>query len=462
MELSPVLSVYKKRSKYTTQIHDCKPKTAVDFGQLVEFEIPRYGDLIKTMFIKMILPPTFSYFIYTGSPGLHIFEYIELIIGDTVIERLDGYAMSMYFLTHYDMVYSGTTDICLGGNPDQLCEFMPANGFVGQTTETCYTTDRNRTIFYPIPFYFLNKPSLSIPLCILHKQEVKIRLKFRPWQDMLIRTVEYAYNKKYTETPTKLVIPETNPLKLVDFSVPVEFVYITEEDYKTIASKPSNQYIHQTQLQRIPVSNSVNSVETRLEFTNPVKCFYFFTRYDNTTDMIYRNLYNERKNKSRLLNGRAWAQHIESIQIELDNEVYLSNSVANYMFLTAIQRNLHDCTYFHNGNMDRFRTAIGNMPTFTLPFTGTLWYDTPPLGLYWKVLAGPIYMYSFALDPSSEIPCGAINFSAVRHPYITFNMFSAGNQDRTVYLYAQSVNVLQFLPKQGNARLLMNNPLLKK
>ena len=465
MELSPFLSVYKRYSKYTTQVHTCRPKNPADFGQLIEMDIDRYGDFIKTIFVKMTLPPTFSDYIYTGSPGLHIFEYIELVIGDTIIDRIDGYYMCLYYETRFSSdLDCQMFNESFGGDLSNISEYIPPNGLtqIGQVRTTCYTTDRNRTIFFPIPFYFMNKPLLALPLCLLKNQEIKLRFKLRPWEDMLIKNIYYAQNITFIQYPTDLTISGGGPLHLVDLSIPIEFAYISDEDFKTISSKPCVHYITQKQLQIVPVGTS-NSVKALLEFTNPVKCLHFFARYDNTKGMIYRNQYSERKNKARLDKGKAWGHHIQSIQLEFDNEVFLHSEIANYQFLTHIQRVLHRATPFQS-------------PLQKIISTMNVFFGTKEIvpNVSGKVLTGPAYMYSFALDPFSENPTGTLNFSAVRYPYIQLNMFSADVngvypnvsgqpiEPRSVYIYAESFNVLAFLPNEGVARLAFHNPILKK
>jgi hypothetical protein len=308
----------------------------------------------------------------------------------------------------------------------------------------------------------MNVPSLAVPLCLLKNQEIKLRFKLRPWEDMLIKNIEYAQNLTYLRNPVDLNIQGGGPLHLVDLSVPVEFAYISDEDFQTISSKPCMHYITQKQLQIVPVGTS-NSVKALLEFTNPVKCLHFFARYDNTKGMIYRNQYSERKNKARLDKGKAWAHHIQSIQLEFDNEVFLNSEIANHQFLSHVERYIHGATPFQS-------TILNIISTMNVVS------DTKELypNFSSKVLTGPSYMYSFALDPFSEIPTGTLNFSAVRYPYIQLNMFSADAngvypnvtgqpvEPRSVYIYAESFNVLAFLPNEGVARFAFHNPILKK
>lgn len=504
MELSPVLSMYKRYSKYTTQTHTCRPETPADFGQLVEMEIPRYGDFIKTMFVKLTLPPTYgapeSYdrmYIYTGSPGLHIFEYVDLVIGDKVIERLDGYSMALYFMKRYGPMYNDVFDDALGGNPEQHFEYSPLNGlefysmpgpnnvFGSESFNLNYVNNRNRTIFYPLPFYFFNKPSLSIPICLLHKQEIKLRFKFRDWQDLIIVDGETALD--FIETYGAGKTPEGDydsrnyakvdfstifgPLKLVDFSVPVEFAYISDDDYKYFSSRPCTYLINQTQRQLIDVESNVFNIETRIDFINPVKNIDFFVKYKNNDRNFFRNLYNMKANYARSKNGKAYIHHIESIQLNFDGETFLSESVANYEFLTYMQKYKHNLGFYNVTRSDRWQT---NIPYITSYYPGDALHTfkkmilaNNPYNMYAKSVSGPFYSYSFALDPFSEKPTGYMNFSTIRNAYMTINMFSDRqtvsstlllSEPRQVYLYADTINILTFDPVKGNATLKFQNP----
>jgi hypothetical protein len=469
-------------------------------------EIPRYGDFIKTIFVKMTLPPTYGVpasgnkmYIYTGSPGLHIFEYIELVIGDKVIERLDGYSMALYFMKRYGPMYNDILDNTIGGNPEQHFEYSPLNGLEFHATRYDtpdkfggsesfnynYVNNRNRTLFYPLPFYFFNKSSLAIPICLLHKQEVKLRFKLRDWQDLIIVDGETAFQNIETFGAGKLssgdyVSQNYNkvnfstifgPLKLVDFSVPVEFAYISDDDYKYFSSRPCTYIINQTQRQLIDVASDVFNIETRIDFINPVKSIDLFVKYTNKNRNYFRNLYNVKANYARLKNGKAYMHHIESIQLDFDGEIYLSNSIANYQFLTYVQKYKYDLGFYNVTRSDRWQTTIPNILSYSpgadFYTFKKMYFANNPYNMYAKSVSGPFYSYSFALDPFSENPSGYMNFSTIRNPYININMFSdrqtvdSGlllSEPRQVYLYAYSINILTFDPVKGNATLKFQNP----
>ena len=505
MELSPFLSMYKRYSKYTTQTHTCRPEAPADFGQLVEMEIPRYGDFIKTIFVKMTLPPSYSdaaeYFtatryIYTGSPGLHIFEYVELVIGDKVIERLDGYSMALYFMKHYGPMYNDVFDDTLGGNPEQHFEYSPSNGLEFHTAPNTnnvfgtenfalnYVDNRNRTIFYPLPFYFFNKPSLAMPVCLLHKQEIKLRFKLRTWEELIIidgsstfynisswgaginpNTNSYTSNNIVTPTYSTIF----GPLKLVDFSVPVEFAYISDDDYKYFNSRPCVYLINQTQRQIIEMNSNVFNISTRLDFINPVKSINFFVKYKNNKNTYYRNLYNMKANYNRILSGKACMHHIESIGLEFDGETFLSNSVANYQFLTHLQNYKHNLAYYNvtfTDMIETWKSYVNPFSTFLKNWTSTD-NQLSNFNLYSKSVTGPFYTYSFALYPLSEALSGYMNFSTIRNPYMKINMFSDRqtvdgdlllSEPRQIYIYAYTINILTFDPIKGTATLSFQNP----
>jgi len=424
--------------------------------------------------------PTMSS-IYTGSPGLHIFEYADLVIGDKVIERLDGYSMALYFMKHYGPLYNDVFDDTLGGNPEQYFEYLPINGikfcptrnnkFAGPdvfnlTNENPLSNrssgvmdfSNNRSIFYPLPFYFFNKPSLALPICLLHKQEIKLRLKLRTRKDMILYNKNITFKDIQTYPFAKNDITHLfTPCNIIDFSVPVEFAYISDDDYTFFSSKPCTYIINQIQSQVVHVESNVFNINSRLDFINPVKCIDFFVRYVRNDD--YSNMYNMKANWARLSTGRARFHHIESIELEFDGETFLSNSVANYQFLTYVQKYKHNLGFYNFTISDMYRSFGGETyqikPVIFSSYSG---YNP----VYAKFVSGPFYSYSFALDPLSEKPCGYMNFSTIRTPIIKINMFSDiinnTSLPRDIYIYANTINILTFDPKKGNATLMFQNP----
>ena len=70
-------------------------QTTIDFGSWVNVTIPRNGQLIRTIYVRLVLPPL-SVGGYTNSIGNAIIEHADLVIGGQTIERINGEYMQIY------------------------------------------------------------------------------------------------------------------------------------------------------------------------------------------------------------------------------------------------------------------------------------------------------------------------------------------------------------------------------
>jgi hypothetical protein len=70
-------------------------QTTIDFGSWVNVIIPRNGQLIRNMYVKLVLPALTSGG-YTNGIGNAIIQYADLVIGGQIIERINGEYMHMY------------------------------------------------------------------------------------------------------------------------------------------------------------------------------------------------------------------------------------------------------------------------------------------------------------------------------------------------------------------------------
>jgi hypothetical protein len=595
MEFSPFLSVYRRYSKYASQIHFNRPDVPVQIkqesglGQLVEFVVPRKGDIIQTIYLKFLLQGPINTDIYNFPvaftnmlPG-YLFEYFDLVIGDTVVERLNGDIISM----HYQMKYNFDSF-------DLINDFTTGRY---DTIDDRYTYDSGvtdypvRHVFLPLPFYFFDQLKSGIPLFALSGQEVKVRMQLRSVYDIIVLIGYNRFMTSTTFTDSASFIPSNayqltaiQQIKINDFLFPVEYGYIGDDEQKTLLNGPPLRYfINQYQRQKVPipgkpiftgysfptvtsnttVTNTVTfigagygsiveiystgagvmanrvglsgtvatgvtdpvyknwinilayairyqindplifvsgtpnfsrikmfslwydggfrlydaissltndggqnsygittlingnletnlTVRVPLEFINPVKELKLICLYDRQfsgNNYWYRNQYLDRTNRGRLSTFPGWGHHIESIALDFDGDTFLSNTVANWNFLSFVQPKLNHRS-FQQVLDDKRKT-----------------YDDAPSSLFF-------YLYSFALDPDELEPTGYINFSAIRQPILTLNMFSTNYtnewigfppdgwiENRTVFVYAKTINILE-IQKDGTARLLFQNPVI--
>ena len=154
-------------------------QTNINFGSWVNTIIPRNGQLIRNLYVRLVLPPL-TCGGYTKAIGNAIIEHADLVIGGQTIERINGEYMQIY-----DQSF-------ISDSQQTAISYMVGPTIAALDKATAYTSGGTqplfgwfpRTFIVPLPFYFIRNEALSIPLCALTRQEVEVRIKFRPLEQV--------------------------------------------------------------------------------------------------------------------------------------------------------------------------------------------------------------------------------------------------------------------------------------
>lgn len=422
---SQFVSVYKRFSNFSTQFIDTEIELSrVDFGKRLVVTIPRKGDLIKTIFLKFTLQPPsqldtpFQVYTSTKAPGgYQFFEYADLYIGDTRVERLtpDSIRASLYFNSRAQRVTGMQSIVGQMYGPFNIS--LPQQS--GLLNKPC-------DFLVPLPFYFFRKNSELLPLLALSKQEVSVELKFVNKTDYGV--ILYSVGVPHTDFNRSPYKDLVNAMKVLSFSMPIEYVYLSESEQEYFKKSQLFYYVNQNQTQFEKLTQQ--STKIRLNFINQVKDFSFYItdeRCYTSSNIVFKN---QQDNFKYLASTDAQAsqlpsdRHIlNSVELKLNNEVYLSSDVADFNFMTFMQ-----------GIVNRCNTIIDG--------TGPANY---------------VYSYSFALDPSDNAPTGTLDFNAIQNVDLTVNLTFQLIRPRPIVLIARSLNVMKI--HEGVASLLFNNNL---
>ena len=158
-------------------------QTNIDFGSWVNTIIPRNGQLIRTIYVKLILP-ALSVGGYTNGIGNAIIEHADLVIGGQTIERINGEYMQLYDQTFISDSQQDALTYLVGTTSNGLYGLGPASASTSGEAMPAYGW-YPRTFIVPLPFYFYRNEALAIPLCSLTRQEVEVRIKFRPFEEVI-------------------------------------------------------------------------------------------------------------------------------------------------------------------------------------------------------------------------------------------------------------------------------------
>eukprot|EP00899_Mesostigma_viride_P014448 jgi/Mesvir1/23003/Mv05669-RA.1 len=171
-----------------------------DYGQLVEFKLPRSGDLVTncTLMVEMGTVKNweskFSPFIKDF--GRALIDYVELTIGGYQIERITGDMLHiMDVISRPDhQSYVKNMPVQHGGS----IEFN-ANG----TVKEQYTNTYKQFLYLPLEFSFTRDPGLALPMIALQYHEVRVKVKLSP--------VDKIFNHYSLNTPNPK-LTDWNPI----------------------------------------------------------------------------------------------------------------------------------------------------------------------------------------------------------------------------------------------------------
>jgi hypothetical protein len=153
-------------------------QTTIDFGSWINVIVPRNGQLVRMLYIKLVLPPL-SVGGYTNSIGNAIIEYADLLVGGQLIERINGEFMQIYNDTFISDSQQSAFEYMIGSTDNGLYGLGSATGYSAGVQQPAYGF-YPRTFIVPLPFFFMRNEALSIPLCALTRSEIEIRVQLRP------------------------------------------------------------------------------------------------------------------------------------------------------------------------------------------------------------------------------------------------------------------------------------------
>jgi hypothetical protein len=242
-------------------------------------ELPRSGDLITEMYLKVFPPPSLTAVQVEESLGTLLIDHVELYIGSTLVERIYGEFMAM----KYDI------EVPQGKQP-------ALTTLIGKGTSVVASS---YTI--PLPFSLLRK---GIPLCAF-KEPVTFRIITNP-------------SSTFTVPPTNINEPVTAYLH-------VEYTYLGQKEIEYIRKTPQIHIMEQVQMAEFACPLGATAVRCNLGFTNVVKELYFVVQ--NDTALAYDFLADNTTN----------VEQISSLELFFNSTERISTDVGTPLFLRVIQ-----------------------------------------------------------------------------------------------------------------------------
>lgn len=218
-EFSFFTQVHKKFTNFSRQDLKLVSNDVADFGAEIRYKLPQnQGDLLSKISFQFELDPIILFnYGYVDSVGHALIEYVDLIIGGSLIQRLT---------TDYLQIYSeqNITETKQYGLYKTIGKQIVENITDPYTNKySSYNFNKRKTFVVDIPFYFHENPELFIPLCAIHKQEVEIVVKLRKLDELIIGKNFFKF--EYPTVPYQVAY-DANMNKDIHY-----IQYIPEVDY---------------------------------------------------------------------------------------------------------------------------------------------------------------------------------------------------------------------------------------
>jgi hypothetical protein len=386
--------VYKQHTKFAIEVMDTPIDGTLNFGQNLVATIPRMGDMIRTIYLRVLLSNVYSAAAvstssnvgYTDSIGNALIEYADLIIGGQTIQRINGEFMEIY------------SDMWVSDSQQASMKALVGTNY-SLNALTSATGGPNTSLYIiPLPFYFYKDDSMAIPLSAITFQEVQVRIQLRPLSQLIV-PAQYAPGN----------YPGDAIANILQMSVPVEFIFLSTPELNYIKTRQLDYAITQVQQNKQTINSGNTFTQMQLTFINPVRELYMVIQTSNALTN------NDLFSYSNIYQGTP-VDILRNISLTFNNETRINSEIANYLYLRRAQ----------------------------------------PLNFHTRSPTRYIYSYSFSLFPENSEPSGQTNMSRIINKLLNVNINSQ-EFNVEVRVYARSYNILRIRNGLAGVIFIDNN-----
>uniref|UniRef100_A0A6C0K9H1 Major capsid protein N-terminal domain-containing protein n=1 Tax=viral metagenome TaxID=1070528 RepID=A0A6C0K9H1_9ZZZZ len=435
--------VYRRHTNFAIEAIQQTFNGTVGYGQTVNCQISRNGDLINRVYLQVALPKI------TGIDNLNAFNnvgaryvnYIGLRLIKSVLIEIGGQQIDKHYS---DWLYIWN-ELSLPRGKRYGYDTM-----VGADKDI--TSFNNTTLYIPLEFWFCRNVGLALPLIALQYHEVKIKIDFETKEKCLFSS------KAPGATSDTEVYDSSNPpagtvADITDMSLWVDYIFLDTDERRRFAQLSHEYLIEQLQFTGTETLNGGATNRVKLNFNHPCKeliwvakpnnfarkaCWYNYTSVDNvdlTRDIVSAQLPVSIVGNTNITNFSS-SNYMAGFNFGDSN---LSQIAASSPFADTILQ--------LNGN-DRFSVRDGTYFSFVQPYQH-----------HTNIPSNPgINVYSFALKPEDHQPSGTLNMSRIDTATLmvttktdlksSFTGTPALTYDG-INIYAVNYNVLRILSGMG-------------
>lgn len=390
-EITFFKKIFKKTSNFNIDLIEQDLQGNIKFGGLFNCILNKSGDLLKTVFLEIILPDlnkplNSKWYGYTNNIGCSLIKSITLKINDQIIDKIYGEWIDIYYQIN-------------NINIDNLVQQYNSEYSIRNTKNNIDLSKRK--IYIPIPFFFSKDSGLALPLLALNNSVISIDVELRKLNE-IVRTDNI-------ELLNDIKIKENEDIKC---NLYAEVIYLDNNEKKMFINKNLEYLIEQVQFNNNDYLNKLDLYKNiELDFRYLVKEFIWVISLDNN------NLDN-------------------ILETDHNKITYYTTKYSNYLdTFDSLDIKLNSLTLIDK-KADYFRKIQSNI------------YHKIQYKKY-------IYSYSTSLNPSLYQPSGYINLSNTDNISFNFKFKdyklneSGSSTNGIIKIFGINYNILKIVSGQG-------------
>jgi hypothetical protein len=424
--------VYRRHTNFAIEAIQQTFNGTAGYGQTVNCQISRNGDLINRVYLQATLPKIegahsdlYAGTRYVNYVGLRLIKSVLIEIGGQQIDK--HYSDWLYIWNELSLPRGKRYgyDTMVGADKD-------------------ITSFNDTTLYIPLEFWFCRNVGLALPLIALQYHEVKIKIDFETKTNCLMTL-------KAEADATTEAYDGSNTIKdLTDVSLWVDYIFLDTDERRRFAQLSHEYLIEQLQFTGTETLGAGTTTRVKLNFNHPCKELIWVAKPGN---YLKKAAWYNYTDTDKVDVTKALIDELTpSLSIMNVNYSTGSNYMAGFNFAGATGTTIgstpfKDTILQLNGN-DRFSVRDGTYFSLVQPYQH-----------HTNIPSNPgINVYSFALKPEDHQPSGTLNMSRIDTATLMVTTKSglknvAGGTNLTTYdginIYAVNYNVLRILSGMG-------------
>ena len=235
--------IYRRYTNFAMETMEDTFDSKPEFGKQISFTVKRKGDLLRLVYFRIVLSNIKlnenEMFAWTNFIGLSMFNYVEIEIGGTRIDRQYGDWLLIW--------------LSLARNSEQNKGISKTLGFVPELIDYNNLDKPEYILYVPLPRFVQ-----FIPLISLQYHEIRIHVKFNQAKDIIIANSKFLLNNGL------------NRVKIKEGTVLLDYIFLDSEERRRFA-QVGHEYIIQ-QMQFTGAETAINKINNyKLNFNHPTK-----------------------------------------------------------------------------------------------------------------------------------------------------------------------------------------------